>query len=515
MTNGVSRPLVRAPIFALLATAAAVVQAQTESAPTGGSAGPRALTIVPTLTATTTLTDNVNLSTDDRRADLITQISPGISVTSNTRRVKGYLNYSVSALVYASESSNNEIQHALNAAATVEAVEDWAFVDVRGVVSQELVSAFGTQSRESGAVNSNRTQVATYSVSPYVRGRIGDLATYDVRLTYQGSSGGESSTYDASTYEARARVAGATALRSVGWAVDATRQAFQNDTAGTSRTDRLRASVSYAVTPEFQVSITGGRESEDISGLGSQSFTTSGWGFNWIPTERTRVSASREKRFFGNSHAYTLEHRTPRTVWRYNDNRDLTSGFSQFRLSRGTAYDLLFEQFASRYPDPVERDARVTEALQRSGTPPNSPALTGSLAAATLVQRRQEFAFAWLGVRDTLTVSIAQGQGQRADRVVVVTDDFANGNRVTQRGISVSLGHRLTPISAVSITANSQRSTGTVDTRTSRLDTVALAWSGSFGARTTGSIAARHTRSGGSATNYTESALTATFSMQF
>lgn len=509
------RRFARAPVLALLAAAAAAAQAQSEGG-AGATATPRALSIVPTFSATMTLTDNVNLSADNRRADLITQVSPGIAVTSNTRRVKGFLNYSVSGIVYARESSSNEIQHALNAVARIEAIEDWAFIDLTGSVSQELISAFGTQSRDSSAANSNRTQVANYSVSPYVRGRFGDVANYDARLTYSGSSSGASSAYNAATYEARARVGGATALRAVGWDVEGSRQAFENDSTGSSHSDRLRGVLSYTVNPELQVSVNAGRETENVSGVASQSYNTHGWGFSWIPIERTRVSVAREKRFFGNSHNYLVEHRTPRTVWRYNDSRNLSSGFSQFRISgQGTAYDLFFAQFASIEPDPVARAIRVTEFLRANGIPPNTVVLSGSLASATLVQRQQEFSFAWLGVRDTLTVSVSRSQGERADRVIVVNDDFANGNRLTQSGVSASLGHRLTPDSALSLTATAQRATGTTDNRTSRLDTVALTWSGRFGARTSGSVGARHQRSGGSATNYTESALIAVISMQF
>ncbi|MEO5698272.1 MAG: TIGR03016 family PEP-CTERM system-associated outer membrane protein, partial [Burkholderiaceae bacterium] len=432
-------------------------------------------------------------------------------------RVRGFLGYSLNALSYARESGSNSIQHALNAAATIEAVEDWAFVDVAGSISQQAISVFGLQSRDNAVTNDNRTAVTTYSLSPYVRGRIADVANYEARLTYIGSSSDSSAVSNAATSEALFRIGGATAFRALGWSVDASRQTFQYDTTGTVHSDRVRGVLSYAVTPELRLTLIGGRESENYAGSGNISHNTTGWGFDWTPTERTRISAIREQRFFGNSHAFTLEHRTPRTVWKFTDSRDLASGFNQLRLgSLGTAYDLFYTQFASIEPDPVARAVLVNAFLQSNGIAPNTVVLGGSLASATLVQRRQELSFGWSGLRDTLTISIAQSEGDRAEQVVIVNDDFANGNRVRQRGVSVSLAHRLTPVSALNVTATVQTSSGTVDARSSRLRTLTIGWSGEVSARTRLSLSGRHSRSDGSPDNrYDESALIGTLDMRF
>jgi uncharacterized protein (PEP-CTERM system associated) len=473
-------------------------------------------TIVPTASATMTLTDNVGLSAHDRKADLITELSPGIQITSNAGRIKGSLSYSLNAIAYASESSSNNIQHALNGAATIEAVENWAFVDLTGNISQQLISAFGTQSSNNTSINSNRTTVSTYSISPYVRGPIGSFATYDARLTYTGSGSGSAVAANGSSTTATARVGGAGGTR-IGWSVDASRQTFEQSAEGTVHSDRVNGVLSYAVSPELRVSVNGGHESQNIESQESIGGATKGWGFDWTPNERTSLSVSRTRRFFGDSHTYSFAYRTPRTVWNYTDNRDLTSGFGQLQLTRlGTTYDLLFAQFASIEPDPVARAVLVTTFLQQNNISPNTVVLGGSLASASLVQRVQSLSFAWLGLRDTLTVALSKSDGQRADRVVVVSDDFANGNQVRQRGLSVGWAHRLTPSSTLNANLSVQNSSGSVNGLSSRFTTGLLTWAERLGGHTSVTLSARHSRGDSSGDEgYNESALIATLSKQF
>ena len=508
-----TRGLHRAHAFVLLASAGVAARAQADAGPDLSSAK---FTVVPTASATMTLTDNVNLSAHDRKAELITELSPGIQISSNAGRVRGSLAYTLNAIAYARESSHNNIQHALNGAATIEAVENWAFVDLAGSISQQLISAFGTQSSNNTSVNSNRTTVSTYSISPYVRGPIGSFATYDARLTYTGSGSGSAVASNGSSTTATARVGGAGGTR-IGWSVNASRQSFEQDAEGTVHVDQLSALVSYAVTPELRLSVNGGRESQDLSGQGSFSDTTKGWGLDWTPNERTSLSVTRTRRFFGDSHSYSFAYRTPRTAWNYTDSRDLTSGFGQLRLTRlGTTYDLLFAQFASIEPDPVKRAVLVNLFLQNNNIAPDTVVLGGSLASATLVQRAQTLSFAWLGLRDTLTVALSRSEGERADRVVVVSDDVANGNQVRQRGLSIGWAHRLTPTSTLNATLAVQSSSGSVSGQSSHLKTGLVTWAERLGDRTSVTLSARHSRGDSSGNEgYNESALIATLSRQF
>jgi hypothetical protein len=73
------------PVAASLVMASAGAYAQESGSDSGLR---RAVSIVPRVSVTETLTDNVRLSSVDKQADLITEISPGIRISSEGRRLK-------------------------------------------------------------------------------------------------------------------------------------------------------------------------------------------------------------------------------------------------------------------------------------------------------------------------------------------------------------------------------------------------------------------------------------------
>ena len=498
----------------MLALAATGLHAQTATPPEG--AGGRTFSVVPSLSITETLTDNSRLVNVGQQSDLITQITPSLRISSTGGRVKGFLNYSLNGLAYARHSQGSNFQNSLNALANVEAIENWAFLDASANISQQSISAFGTQSTDPNLVNGNRTEVRTYNLSPYVRGRLADLASYEARLTHTGTSNSSTAASNSSTDEAKLRLGGDSPLRVLSWSADATRQVIDYTAGRRTEDNSVRGELHFAVDPQLQLTLIDGRESNDYVSLDKQSHNTPGWGFDWKPTERTRISAQREQRFFGNSHSYLFEHRTPRSVWTYRNTRDIATGFGQPTAgSLGTAYDLFFTQFASQQPDPVLRATLVNNFLQANGIAPTTPVFGGSLASAVMLQRRQELSFALLGIRDTVTFTASQSDARRLDTVVVVADDFANGNNLRQRGFSVNLAHRLTPMAALNLIASMDRTGGSTAAQSTKLRSISLAWSGRLGPHSSGSMGARHSVFDSPTNPYKETALTAGLTLQF
>src|SRR5678816_2370637 len=103
----------------VVAVAAASAHAQTDAV----SANGRTFSIVPTFALEETLTNNALLSSNDRRSDLVSQVTPGVRIRSTGGRFTGFLDYSLTGIAYAKHSSSNEWQNELNAAFKVEAIE--------------------------------------------------------------------------------------------------------------------------------------------------------------------------------------------------------------------------------------------------------------------------------------------------------------------------------------------------------------------------------------------------------
>jgi uncharacterized protein (PEP-CTERM system associated) len=471
--------------------------------------------IEPFASLTETLTDNGNLTTD-RQPDLINEASVGLRASANTARLKGYLDYSLRGLVYTKGTADNQIQNSLAAFGTAELLESRIFVDVEAGISQQLISAFGTQSPDSALGNANRTEVANYALSPYVRGRLGAAAQYELRLRYASTHSSHSSSFDNDTASGEAQFSGLTTLTPLTWSAQLSHTIIDYTAGRRTEADLARGVLTWAVTPQLKVSAIGGAESNNYLSLDKQSHSDYGIGVEWRPSERTKLSAQRENRFFGDSHAVSFVHRTARTIWTYTDSRGIMTTPNQSSIgSLGTAFDLFFEQFAPREPDPIARRQLVNAFLQLNLIDPNRQLLPTFLTSAATVERTQNLSFALLGLRDTLTVSASQGRTSRLDVLVIDGGDFSTADEIVQRGISIHLAHRLTPLATLSFGGLYQRVTGSPIGETTLLRSLTALWSTQLGRRTHLSLGARRSHFTSVTLPYDESAVYASVRLTF
>src|SRR5215831_7154283 len=479
----------------------------TRAADSGNGSG---LSIVPSVSITETLTDNSQLASNFKQWDLVSQITPGIHVESRGARVKGFFDYTLTGIAYARHSGSNEFQNTLNSLVNLEAVENRAFIDFTGDISQQSISAYGTRTADNSLINGNRSEVRTLGVSPYFKGRLFGLADYEARWTQNWSrnSTTTSANYDSSL--ASLRVNGDTGPRLLNWSADASHLAYSYDVGRRTVDDIIRGTLYITPDPQLRLSLIAGRESTNIGSIETQTNNTPGFGVDWSPSERSQLSGQIEKRFFGNYHSLSFTHRTPRTVWKFSDTQDVTAGFGQpVAGNQGTAFDLLFTQFASIQPDPAQRAALVNAFLQANGISPTAQLFSGSLASAPLRQRRQELSFGLLGVRDTITFAASQTQGANLDTTLTIPDDFANGNVVKTRGFSVAASHRLTPTAALNVVGSMDRTSGSTTAQSSTLRSISVYWLDRFGPHGTISLSAHHSSYSSPTQPYEETGISA------
>jgi uncharacterized protein (PEP-CTERM system associated) len=255
------------------------------------------------------------------------------------------------------------------------------------------------------------------------------------------------------------------------------------------------------------------------------SHPTHGYGFDWSPTERTQISAFKERRFFGNGHNYSLSHRFPLSSIRYTDTKNVSVLPNQFTtIGVGTISDFLplfyqicvqNPQISSQYPD---LDTCAKGELNKTGISPNTPVTSDFLRSQATIQRNQQLAMAFQGVRNTFTVMFNRSQSQSMLAFTAVNDDFSqnNSSSIRQRGLSVNLSHRLSGLTNLSFMASRQESTGTGSSDLKAKTAMYQAnLSSPLGARTTGSISVRHTEFDSSTNPYTENAIIGTVSVIF
>lgn len=467
----------------------------TENAPPGeAAAAPRRLwAIVPRITVAETFTDNVAPASGVKRSDQVTELSPGVRFDSEGARLKFHLDYQLRQLLYAQSSGNKDTQNYLNAFGSLEAIEKWLFVDVTGVVAQQEINPFGFQTISNVNVNPNRVETSSFRVSPYVRGKLGAAADYEVRYDRSTTQSNSAAVADVNTEGWRGSIKGATSLTTLGWTVEASHSNVDFSGGRNTVDDRYRGFLTYRFDPEFRVSVSAGQEANNFTSTSKETHDTQGFGFDWLPSERTQVSAFKEKRFFGHGHTVSINHRTPLTAFSFTDTRDLAILPGRFNtVGFGSIYNLLFAQLAATVPDPIQRGRYLDNLLQQFGIAPDVQVTRGFFTSQVSVQRRQELSYSLQGARNILTLSVGRTQNEAVGPTASASDIFSISPNIRQRGAVINFSHRLTPLSSLNMTASKQDSTGSgANTLSSTLRSLHIGVTTQLGPKTTGSLGVR------------------------
>lgn len=471
--------------------------------------------VQPRLSVGQTYTDNLRLSAaaqQDRA--FITTVSPGLSVVSRSGALRGSLDYSLSGLYYTKTDQRSQTQQALSAQASLEAVPGWLFLDGRASIGQQAVSPFGLTSVDPALLNSNRTEVATLSFSPYVKGRVAGLVDYELRADTSESRAKDTQTGDTSTRGALLSLKGSDdGGRAGNWTASLRSQQIQPRVG--RETETLSASVGLNFRPDvdWRVGFRVGRERSDLQSVSARTGATYGLNASWTPTPRTSVSADWGDQVFGRTHALSLDHRWARAAIRFSDSRNVTTGVVGASGSQSN-YDLLFLQFASIEPDPVKRDQLVRQFLQNNGLSPGATTATGFLNSSPSLTRRQDLSMSWANQRSTATFGVNQSRSRNLG-IQPAGSGVAGSAAVLQRGYSLSLSHRLTPDSSASVVLVQQQSRGDLANQSTDLKSITANWSAKLGRRTSIQLGTRHSAFASVTRPYRENALLATFIQQF
>lgn len=497
----------------VVTSAGAQVDGSQETVSVGGPK--RVVSIVPRLSITEMVTDNALLTSVGRQSEQITEVSPGIRITSDGARVKGYFDYSLLERLYGQGSSGRRSQNALNTFGSIEAIDGFGYLDFNGGISQQAISALGTQSVGNLFGNSNLTESSTYRLSPYLRGSFSGLMNYEARYSLTTNHSQSALVSDVKTVDILLRIEGKNTPSNFSWSADASRQNIAYSAGRSTEADVIKATLAYSLSTQLDLSLIAGQERNNYTTLDKETYGVSGFGVNWRPLEGTKFSVVRQNRSFGASHNLSFEHRTPRTAWRISDSKDVSVTPSQSSVGLGSIYDLYFTQFAAIEPDVIKRAALVSNFLQANGINPNGAVTSSFLTSAVSVQRRQDLSFAVMGIRDTVTFMATQSEGSRLDTISGVTDDLSGVATVRQRGLSVSYAHRLTPWSAVNFLVSTQMAASALGLQDTTMKSVNISLSTKVGTQSNAVFGARHVVFESGTAPYTETAITGAFNLQF
>lgn len=494
---------------AVLALSAPFVSAQ--------EGGARALSLVPSLTVTESITDNLRLAAAGKSAEAITQLTAALRLSSRSGRVQGNLDYALNGYVYTKDTSASSAQNSLSGNVRIDVVENWLSVTSNAQIGQQTVSAFGTQSSNAGLAGGNTTEVRSWQISPVVHGRLSPTIDYQASATYGiVRTGAAASLGSVDTISAAASV-NSDKSEALGWTASLSHRQSDYAASASTELDTAQAALNYRPMHDVLLTASVGRERTNYSPAVKSSTSTWGVSASWIPSTRTKLSANYDHRFFGTGYRLVAEHRFPLSSLRIVSSQDISDASTQPGRSGalGSAYDYFFGQLAAAEPDPAKRDLMVQDILQKNGFSPGAAVAPGFLASGATVQRRTEVSYILQSLRSTLAFNAALSRSSRDGLLAGGIDDLLASNVIHQRIFGLNFGHRLTPTTGISLDLSRQSTLGATAAQSTTLRTLRLGLTTSLGPRMNASLTARHVVFDSSVQPYTENALIAAFGIRF
>ncbi|MHB1291137.1 MAG: TIGR03016 family PEP-CTERM system-associated outer membrane protein [Sulfuricella sp.] len=486
--------------------------------------------ITPSLALKETYTDNVRLAPPGlEKSEFITQVNPGISLTGTGPRLKLNANYVMQNLVYAEESSRNTMNHMLNANANAELVDNLFFLDGRAAISQQNISLLGPQAADNVNVTGNRTEVQTYSVSPYLRHSFSNYASTEIRYTHDEVSTGGSGLLNSQADRIQLGLNSGSAFKTLGWGLNYRNgKTSYGNTANTNipatDTEVLSGSLRYSVTPKFRLTATGGYEKNNYISIGTKpegSFWSAG--FSWAPSARTSIDASAGRRFFGSTYSLAASHRTRLTAWNLGYSEDITSTRSQFLIpvTIDTA-SFLNQLWAATIPDPVIRQQFVDAFIQGNGLPAALSESVNYLTNRFFLQKRLQASVAVTGAKNSLVLSLfhvtREAQtAQSQDSILLGGGTLALNDRTKQVGGNAFWNWRIGSRTSANLNAGYTKNSFPSLGRTDNNKTIRLSLTRQFQPKLNGSVELRRLQRDSSqdSADYSENAATASLFMRF
>jgi len=490
----------RVPQAGALALALAACAAPSQAQQAG-------FTVERTIELQQTLSDNGKLSENDRHSEAITRVSPGISVSGRSGRLEGALDYQLDLVQYARESGRSTVYNRLSADGAAELVPQHVFLDATASISQQTISAFGKQSTGTGIDDSNSTEVASVGVSPSARTRLAGFLDVSAEANGTATRVKDSTVGDQNDWDAMLRVGATHGI--FGWNVSGLRQS--NSFSGDDYiTESVALGVSLAVTPRLSFFARHGRERSDVLGTGTQSSSSNGWGFNWVPGVRTQISAQTDQHVYGDSYSFSLSHRLRRSMVTYSATRGVTGQDSE-------SLGVLRAKYIRTYSSCMATVNNATSCLMLTrlllGFDPT--ASLSFLNSAPSLQRTQALALVFTGLRDTVSVAASSNESSRLGEQQYDGGDLAIVPRVRQYALTLGLAHKLSPQMSLGATVAAVKTLDEDTQPGNEQRRFELSLSNEFGLRTTGTLSLRHVRFDSDTSPYRESAIVGSLNYRF
>jgi hypothetical protein len=365
--------------------------------------------------------DNDNLSEADEESNIVTVVSPDISLKGSN---SGRVDFDVLASLRHSESSDGEdfTSPRLNGDSNVEILDKVLFFDANADINQNRRDPFRATGDDDNSNSrfDNVTTTYNYTLSPYLVGHIKSFADMELRYSHNEQLNSESEVGDSSRETVFFHLNSGRAFSVIDWGLVGNYSKTDHDEndANSDNDDELKSAdfrLGYRVNRKLRLRASVGREWNDFESVRSD-IDGERWDFGavWTPNKRTTVDIGYGDRFFGETPTVDISYRRKRSVFTLNYRKELTDART-LRSERSLEDEDPFGELV----DPIEDDPIFIFPDE-----------------GQIVDERISFSWSRKGKRTTLTLdgdySMQEGQSTEGD-VVFMTSSLDLSRRLSSR----------------------------------------------------------------------------------
>ncbi len=404
-----------------------------------------------------TYSDNINLSPAGlQRSDLVTSISPFLSLTRYGPRLTTSVTYAPQLLMYANGTNGTQFRNSLNALGNATLIDNFLFFNAAANISQQNISPFGTQAANSVNGSTNRAETRNYSFGPTLQSHYDRDLQYSAGYQYAQSSSDSSAYATSHTSVLFGQFQSSTSFRDVGFGASFNRSDQQYGGLNEIIVESVNGNLTYVLQPTFHLQGNIGYDRDRYPTTGQPNFQGVSYsgGFNWQPSHHTSVNAQVGHRYFGPTANISIQETTARFVVSAIYTRDQTT-------SNGTGitqvldpnYALIDQFYRATITDPVLRQQAVIAALQQAGLSTSQFGTSGFISNQLFVQKRADISVGLLGLHNTVTFDASRTESQSLSAITEGFDIFNQASRFQTTAFSANLSHRLGPRMSLNFTA--------------------------------------------------------------
>lgn len=338
-------------------------------------------------------TDNVCLSDKNKQDAWVGLLTPSGSIKGDGNKadfdIRGSVQFNTLTdsqlrddnCAGGSVGNREQFAPAVDARGTAIVIDDWLKLNATGRANQNEASPFIGGGADSLDGNGNTNTFYRYSLSPVLSRRLKDVATYNLRYTYDEVINTQDAVSDSTSDSWATNLQGGKSsqiswnlfgnYREVSYSDDDLVSNNNNNGNAEPRQDtELKSTgleLGYQINRDWQVNGTSGYEWNDYQTYNDEDTSGVTWdaGVRWTPSERTTVSTGIGDRFFGKTPRLSISHRHKRSTFSADYNKSIT--FGRDILTQGNDFNQNIGNFSSLDSQSPIIDERFTLGYMYSG----------------------------------------------------------------------------------------------------------------------------------------------------